>query len=142
MGGQIVDAGSEGKHPVWTSGTNFACNLDNLKEHNIGAVVTCGNVDFAYPENIKQIKLLFEDKPEEDVVSQVDKARQFIDEARKHTGVVIHCVSGISRGPAITIGYLMRANNLTYEEALDLVKTKRTCTNLNVGFDSQLKAMK
>lgn len=142
MGGQLVDAPSEGRHAVWTSGTNFACNLEKLKEHGIGAVVTCGNIDFQYPENIRQVKLFFEDKPEEDVIAQVEKAQQFIDEARKNTGVVIHCVSGISRGPAITIGYLMKANKLSYEQALELVKGKRECTHPNAGFESQLKAMK
>ncbi len=124
---------------MWTSGSNFACNLDRLKENGIGAVVTAADLKYEFPPEIKQIKLIFEDKPNEPLLPQVSKAVEFIEEQRKHTGVVIHCVSGISRGPAVTIGYLIKAKNMSFEDALEAVKGKRGCTDPNPGFVEQLK---
>jgi len=46
---------------------------------------------------------------------------------------------GISRSPAFVIAYLMESNNISYEEAFKLVKSKRFCIKPNMGFELQLK---
>lgn len=74
MGGQEVLPADKGLGAVWTSGTKFACDVPNLKAHGIGAVVTACNLDFQFPPEIKQLKLLFEDKPEEKLAPQIEKA--------------------------------------------------------------------
>lgn len=55
--------------------------------------------------------------------------------------MVIHCVSGVSRGPAITIGYLMRKEHQPYEQVAASVKAKRNTIQPNPGFVTQLQEL-
>ena len=49
---------------------------------------------------------------------------------------------GISRSTTIVIYYLMKKNNINFEEAYNIVKEKRGVTNPNYGFIEQLKSLK
>ena len=80
------------------------------------------------------------DLPQADIISGLDDCFSFIDEAVKNNGkVLVHCMAGISRSSSIVIGYLMKSNNMSFEEALEHVKTQRPATNPNSGFRDQLK---
>ena len=45
------------------------------------------------------------------------------------TQVMVHCVSGISRSPAVVVGYLMHTYGLDYDGALSLVRKSRPIAN-------------
>ena len=63
----------------------------------------------------------------------------FIDESlRSQAGIMVHCHMGFSRSAALVIGYLMRAESLTYEEAFARVRKKRI-VGPNSGFIRQLE---
>ena len=80
------------------------------------------------------------DLPQADIISRLDDCFSFIDEAVKNNGkVLVHCMAGISRSSSIVIGYLMKSNNMSFEEALEHVKKQRPATNPNSGFRDQLQ---
>lgn len=71
----------------------------------------------------------------ENIAQHFEEAFSFIEEARKRQGkVLVHCRRGISRSPAIVVGYLMRHEGMAYENALELVKQCRSCVSLNLAF--------
>lgn len=45
---------------------------------------------------------------------------------------------GISRSAATTMAYLMKEYTMSYKEANEYVKCRRSCVNPNPGFVSQL----
>ena len=55
--------------------------------------------------------------------------------------ILIHCWEGISRAPAILCAYLMWKNKIGFREALGMIKEKRSCVDLNLGFMFQLENM-
>lgn len=54
--------------------------------------------------------------------------------------VLVHCLGGISRSPAVVVGYLMHRGRITYADALKLVREKRKAAHPNRNFEEQLKA--
>lgn len=63
-----------------------------------------------------------------------------IAENRKKEGkTVVHCMAGVSRSSTLVIAYLMREENLSLNEAFNLVKQKRPIANPNDGFWHQLE---
>ena len=58
-----------------------------------------------------------------------DESCQFIQrELDLNRKVLVHCVGGISRAPTIVIAYLIYSN-MSFEQAYQLVQTKRMCVN-------------
>ncbi|MEQ2264787.1 dual specificity phosphatase 19, partial [Xenotaenia resolanae] len=56
--------------------------------------------------------------------------------------VLVHCNAGVSRAPAVVIGYLMSCDGQSYEDALSLVKSARPASSPNPGFLEQLRNYK
>jgi dual specificity phosphatase 12 len=79
--------------------------------------------------NIKHEFLLLEDNAQTDLLSILDEAYTFINDALKPNEegkvegkVLVHCLQGISRSGAVIMGYVMKELNLGYDEALELVR--------------------
>lgn len=76
----------------------------------------------------------------EDITQHFDKAFDFIEEARRANGkVLVHCRRGISRSPAVVVGYVMRYHHQQYNEAVEFVKSRRKCVSLNLAFRQVLE---
>jgi hypothetical protein len=56
-------------------------------------------------------------------------------------GVLVHCASGISRSVSLCCAWLMCRRQLTYAEAIGIVRKGRCRANPNVGFRAQLAAL-
>lgn len=81
------------------------------------------------------------DEHRENIVHHVEAACQFIEGAKAEKGrVLVHCRRGISRSPAIVVGYLMRQDGFEFDAAVDFVKARRLCTSLNIAFREFLMA--
>lgn len=52
--------------------------------------------------------------------------------------MLVHCLAGISRSPTICIAYLMYSQNLSLDQAYDLVKQRRRLISPNLNFMRQL----
>lgn len=76
---------------------------------------------------------------EDDILKDFRKAFEFIDEAvQKGQGVLIHCKQGISRSATLAIGYVMKKNNLEFQQAYDYVKSRSPSISPNMIFIYQL----
>lgn len=73
------------------------------------------------------------------MLTNLDKIVDIIDEAiGQNKNVYIHCGSGISRSPTITIAYMMKHQKNYFEKAKEYVCNKRPQININAGFYSCL----
>lgn len=56
--------------------------------------------------------------------------------------VLVHCNAGVSRAPAVVVGYLMSCDGQAFGDALSLVKSARAASSPNPGFLQQLSSFK
>jgi protein-tyrosine phosphatase len=81
------------------------------------------------------------DDHRENIVEHLEAACAFIESAKTEGGrVLVHCRRGISRSPAIVVGYLMRQDGFEFDAAVEYVKARRLCTSLNIAFREFLMA--
>jgi histidinol-phosphate aminotransferase len=67
--------------------------------------------------------------PDERLVDLLPGVVAFIDEARRHGNVLLHCVAGVSRSPALAICYLHERHGLSLPAALHHVCSRRAHAN-------------
>lgn len=63
----------------------------------------------------------------------------FIEHGKHHGQILVHCHKGISRSASFVIGYLMKKNEMTLEEALSHVQSVRPVAQPNNSFMEQLR---
>ncbi|KAL1513306.1 hypothetical protein ABEB36_002728 [Hypothenemus hampei] len=82
------------------------------------------------------------DLPKEDLLSHFNDTNVFIEEGLAKGAVLVHCYFGVSRSATVVIAYVMKKYELSYSEAFERVKSKRSIVFPNQGFVSQLKLYK
>ena len=91
----------------------------------------------AYKKNsINHKKYNILDLVDSDISKIFDESYDFIEKGKK---VIVHCKSGKSRAPTIVIMYLMRKYNMSFLNAINLVRNKRYFINPNPHFIKELK---
>ncbi len=125
----------------WNAGDEF--EILTLK---ISAVL-----NVAYELNNKYIEIfntvngnykhvLMKDESDFDILNVLDDAVEYIENIRKKDGrVLVHCAMGISRSSSVVIGYLIKYQKMSFDEAYRFVKEKRSIVRPNDGFCHQLK---
>ncbi|XP_010532999.1 PREDICTED: protein-tyrosine-phosphatase IBR5 [Tarenaya hassleriana] len=77
---------------------------------------------------------------QDEKVLQFDDAVQFLDQCEKDKArVLVHCMSGKSRSPAIVIGYLMKRKGWRLDQSYQWVKERRPSTDISPEFYQQLQ---
>ena len=110
-------------------------------------VVACheGGMDDVPPAlDVKRLELNLTDRESTDIRAAVAVANAFLDAALlgdKDAVVLVFCGAGISRSPAIVMGFLMMWRGYSLHEAYALVKTGRHFVDPNPGFVRTLRAM-
>ena len=86
---------------------------------------------FSRPRGVISVDLGLKDADDEDLLAAIPLAARFIDVGRVGGGVLVHCMAGRSRGPAVCVAYLVAAYDLPVEDAVELVvvraRAKRAC---------------
>mmetsp|Transcript_2422 Transcript_2422/g.4034 ORF Transcript_2422/g.4034 Transcript_2422/m.4034 type:complete len:227 (-) Transcript_2422:1-681(-) len=79
------------------------------------------------------------DNKGEDIIAHMSAAYNFIEESKHHGNILVHCHKGVSRSASFVIGYLMRKNEFTLDEAVAHVQMCRPVVNPNSSFLVQLE---
>jgi len=117
-----------------------ARNFDELSSEQIRRVVNVtSHVPLYHSNQIRYCHLPADDTQKQNLLEYFDRAYSFIRDAiENNEKVLVHCVAGISRSPAIVIGFLMRYAKMNMNEAYDFVKRKRSIVSPNLNFMGQL----
>ncbi|XP_074098762.1 uncharacterized protein LOC141527264 [Cotesia typhae] len=84
--------------------------------------------------------ILAADTPDQNLTQYFSLCNDFIHAARLRGGnVLIHCLAGMSRSVTVAVAYIMSTTNLSWKEALKVVRVGRAVANPNVGFLQQLQ---
>ena len=80
-----------------------------------------------------------EDFETESIYKHLAPAVAFIKEALTSGGaILVHCQAGMSRSASCVIAYFISEHNLSYFEAIKLVKAKRPIVCVNLTFAKEL----
>uniref|UniRef100_A0A8C6SM17 Dual specificity protein phosphatase 19 n=1 Tax=Neogobius melanostomus TaxID=47308 RepID=A0A8C6SM17_9GOBI len=118
-----------------------AHDFATLQKHKVSHILNVAfGVDNVFPELFiyKTVSIL--DQPDTDLTQHIPDCCGFITQAHNEKGVVlVHCNTGVSRAPAVIIGYLMSCDGLSFDDAMSLVRTARPNSAPNPGFVEQLQ---
>ncbi|XP_008469012.1 dual specificity protein phosphatase Mpk3-like [Diaphorina citri] len=91
--------------------------------------------------SIKYMQIPIADHWSQNLATYFPQAIQFIEEARSQdTGVLVHCLAGVSRSVTITVAYLMSALRLSLNDAFTLVRARKSNIAPNFHFMEQLNS--
>ena len=138
---------------IYISGYLIGKNFQYLQSNNfthvincsLGSSMECPIDEFSTSQEfekaqIKYLSIYVRDAPEVDIIDRIFKIIDFIesDKITQNKKILFHCIEGVSRAPAMVAGYLMWKENLTFLSAIELIKSKRQCVDINLGFNIQL----
>ena len=140
---------------IYISGYLIGQNYTYLKSSNFTHVINCSlgssminthnqdelSIKKEYEKyGIKYLAIYLRDDPEADIIYHIFEIIDFIesDKDNKNKKILFHCIEGISRAPSMVVGYLMWKENIRVSNAIDLIKSKRSCADINLGFNIQL----
>ncbi|MPC69208.1 Dual specificity protein phosphatase 14 [Portunus trituberculatus] len=90
-------------------------------------------------QGVRVVAVRVADDPSADLASHLAAAADTIHQELCGGGrVLVHCVAGVSRSPALVLAYLVRHGGMTLREAFLHVRAARPSARPNSGFFSQL----
>lgn len=136
---QIVDN-------IFLGSKSAAMNINWLKMNKITHVLDIGSsFPIQYYENvyntlkIQRTYMFISDQTDVSIKSVFSLCHNIIDSCINSDGnILIHCEMGISRSATIVISYLMYKKQMTMDEAIAFIKSKRSIIKPNCGFLYQL----
>ena len=127
---------------VWVGPEGSTRDVAWLRERGIDRVLTvAGHMHtMQHFESIEYMQLDIDDDPSEQLKHHWEGRGGAFDFMRsRDTGVLVHCVSGVSRSGATAVAYCMRFHTGgDLAAAYSMVRRKRPCVSPNSGFQRQL----
>ncbi len=117
-----------------------SADIDMLMENGITAVLNVAyDLDISYFEDdvpaykfkIEYHKAGMIDGPGNEATTLAAAAYLLVQILERHDKVFVHCHAGVSRAPTVVSTYLAYAQGISFDEALEAVKAKRTAANPN-----------
>ncbi|GJQ79011.1 hypothetical protein Trydic_g172 [Trypoxylus dichotomus] len=121
---------------------NYRDSKDNaqLAKYNITHILSIHDTAKKLHVDKHYLCVLASDTPDQNLSQYFSLCNDFIHAARLRDGnVLIHCLAGMSRSVTVTVAYIMSVTNLTWKEALKVVRAGRNVANPNLGFQRQLQ---
>ncbi|XP_063585624.1 uncharacterized protein LOC134763025 isoform X2 [Penaeus indicus] len=136
-----MDAATEIFPHVYLGSEWNASNLEELQNNGVGYILNVTKeIDNFYPGTFDYLNIRVYDDEKTELLKHWDRTFRYIAQVKeKGSKVLVHCKMGISRSASVVIAYAMKAFNMSLEEALSLVKKKRSCIKPNKAFCGQLK---
>lgn len=141
--------------PLWVGSHADAISEQELAQRGIHAIVnaagecedlptavntTSQQLSFRSDEGITVLRLGLPDHCDAPAAAHFLPTTEWIASAlERGIGVLIHCRSGISRGPTFAMAALMLLKGLTADDALEMVRKVRPHVNPNLGFTIALQ---
>jgi protein-tyrosine phosphatase len=126
-------------------GSERALKTSFLQDQHIQVVINIGS---KAPSTEQQHKLKeyyyipLKDEETESLAPWIPSVLSWLEQAAcKHQPTFIYCHRGQSRSAAFLCAYLMQQHQLSRDQAITLLKNKRTCCCMNDGFLHQLNEM-
>lgn len=118
-----------------------AMNQELTKQKNIQAVINVSGIEYKYHTEYYLYHAI-DDTLSADLTPGFNSIYDFIDlHLTERRNVLVHCYAGISRSVSYVIYYLMRKNDLSYDDAYEIVGKKRSKACPNHGFAQQLRGL-
>lgn len=128
---------------LYLGGLAAAKNIDVLNKYKITHILTIDTCPL--PRVITDMRqfvtkfIQLSDQPKEDLLCYFDETDLFIKEGLSKGAVLVHCYFGVSRSASVIMAHIMKKYSITYHEAFERVKAKRSIVYPNQGFVYQLK---
>lgn len=125
---------------IYLGNLSASVSKDYIEENNINHIISA--VTGAYPiyDNITYTCLDLLDESFFEINKVFNETNNVIEEnLRKNKNILIHCICGVSRSTTVLCAYLIKKTNYTPEEAVNLIREKRSIVNPNPGFMNQLQ---
>ncbi|XP_064459869.1 protein phosphatase Slingshot homolog 2-like [Ornithodoros turicata] len=136
-----MDAATEILEYLYLGSEWNASNLEELKDKGVGHILNVTReIDNFYPGIFNYFNIRVYDDETTEMLKHWDKTYKYIAQAREQgSKVLVHCKMGISRSASVVIAYVMKANDWNLDQALEFVRTRRSCIKPNSGFLKQLE---
>ncbi|XP_046403598.1 dual specificity protein phosphatase MPK-4 [Ischnura elegans] len=127
---------------LWLGNLTAATDVDALVSNKITHILTVDSCPL--PRKITELPgmvtkfIQVTDLPKEDLLSHFEGAYEFIANGMEVGVVLVHCYFGVSRSATIVTAFLMKKHHISYEEAIERVKSCRRFVGPNRGFIAQL----
>lgn len=126
------------------SSQDVAAHQQLLQDHGITHILNVGSgIDIhrdSWSWRVEERRVEMLDIPEQSIDKAMAESFEYLELCHESgANVLVHCNAGVSRSATVVIGYLMEHHNMTYDQAHQVVKTKRPCIRPNEGFVTQLK---
>lgn len=122
---------------------SFECarNKAFLKARNVTHIISVINTYRPlYPEDFWYHVIPVEDVDATNLLQHFEETHKFIDQAiDSGAAVLVHCAAGISRSATIVTSYVMKKQQMSAQQALAFVMSKRGIICPNMGFRRQLE---
>ncbi len=127
---------------IFIAGIHEAKNYEWLKRNGITHILnTTKSIPHYFPEHFSYFRLNFWDFPLQNLFPEIEYGYCFMSSALNQNStnkILVHCHAGVSRSVSTVIYFLMREFDLSFQEALIYVQSKRSIANPNGGFKRQL----
>jgi protein-tyrosine phosphatase len=118
---------------------NMQIDLKVLKSLNIVQILSMG-FDYSITDAVPCEFIAVCDEPSENLYMHFDNTFDCINRILIENGnIYVHCIAGVSRSATVVAAYLMKRNHWSLCDAIDLIKSKRSIVEPNVGFLEQLR---
>ncbi|XP_052133667.1 dual specificity protein phosphatase MPK-4-like [Frankliniella occidentalis] len=128
---------------LWLGNLTAATDIETLQSHGISHILTVDSCSLpcAITERRGMVTkfLKVTDTAQEDLLTILDSAVDFIAASLESGVLLVHCYFGVSRSAAVVIAYIMKKYSISFECAFEKVKEKRRFVGPNPGFQSQLR---
>jgi protein-tyrosine phosphatase len=119
-----------------------AGNIESLRNNNIGLIINMTNeITNHYESEIEYKRYPLYDNNSDSILEYLDLAYRDICKYRidnPNKNILVHCFMGASRSASVVSYYLIKKYNITVDDAIIKLKSKRHIVNLTVKFYTEL----
>jgi protein-tyrosine phosphatase len=128
---------------IYLSSYHSANDITLLSNYGITHIINCAsnskNCKITYFPDIQYLLLDIRDEPGFDLIYSIFQTIDCIENCiKQNSKILLHCFEGVSRGPAILASYLMWKLGFDKNTAIEKLREKRKCVDINLGFLYQL----